>query len=86
MKQKPTRKEFDVFKGNFERLLRDIAKDESEEFHKNLVTKFLRATYYKDAFFINTKGRNDQVIHHAETHESAVAVIIEAKKLSLIHI
>ena len=45
LKQKPTRKEFDVFKGNFERLLRDIAKDESEEFHKNLIADFLKKTY-----------------------------------------
>ena len=80
LKLKPTRKEIDVFKANFERLLRDIDDKESEEFHKNLVTKFLRDTYYKDLFFINTKGRNDQVIHHEESNDSAVAVIMEAKK------
>ena len=54
LKQKPTRKEIDLFKDNFKRLLRDIDDNASEEFHKNLVTKFLRDTYYKDLFFINT--------------------------------
>ena len=62
LKLKPTRKEIDVFKANFERLLRDIDDKESEEFHKNLVTKFLRDTYYKNDFFINTDKRKDQLL------------------------
>ncbi len=53
---------------------------ESEEFHKNLVADFLRDTYYKNRHFINTKGRNDQVIHNGPQASSSVGVIIEAKK------
>lgn len=39
-----------------------------------------RNTYYKNNFFINTKGRNDQVIHHEKDANSQIAVIIEAKQ------
>ncbi|MFY7788051.1 MAG: DUF7149 domain-containing protein, partial [Thermoflexibacteraceae bacterium] len=55
-----------------------------EEFHKNLVSEFLKTTYYqlkdKPKHFINTKGRNDLVIHNGETAKTSVGVIIEAKK------
>lgn len=53
---------------------------ESEEFHKNLVTDFLKKTYYDPTHFINTKGRNDLVIHNGDKAASIVGVIIEAKK------
>ncbi|MGB1206763.1 MAG: DUF7149 domain-containing protein [Chitinophagales bacterium] len=80
LKLKPTRNEINLFKDNFSRLLGEIDEKEDEEFHKNLVIKFLRNTYYKNDFFINTNKNKDQVIHHAETNKSPVAVIIEAKK------
>ncbi len=53
---------------------------ESEEFHKNLVIDFLKKTYYDPNYFINTKGRNDLVIHNGNNAASTVGVIIEAKK------
>ncbi len=53
---------------------------ESEEFHKNLVSDFLKKTYYEPNRFINTKGRNDLVIHNGNKAKSTVGVIIEAKK------
>lgn len=53
---------------------------ESEEFHKNLVTDFLKKTYYDPEHFINTKGRNDLVIHNGNKAKSSVGVILEAKK------
>ncbi|MDY0336129.1 MAG: class I SAM-dependent DNA methyltransferase, partial [Bacteroidales bacterium] len=53
---------------------------ESEEFHKNLVSDFLKKTYYDPNHFINTKGRNDLVIHNGDKAKSSVGVILEAKK------
>ncbi|MBZ0243566.1 MAG: class I SAM-dependent DNA methyltransferase, partial [Bacteroidales bacterium] len=53
---------------------------ESEEFHKNLVIDFLKKTYYEPNHFINTKGRNDLVIHNGNKSSSSVGVILEAKK------
>jgi adenine-specific DNA-methyltransferase len=79
-KVKPNRADMEAFKAHLVTLLDRISDTESEEFHKNLVADFLKDTYYKDKHFINTKGRNDQVIHLDNTPKSPVAVIIEAKK------
>ena len=61
-------------------LIDRINENESEEFHKNLVSDFLKNTYYNGSHFINTKGRNDLVIHNGKDAGSTVGVIIEAKK------
>lgn len=80
LKVKPSRNEINTFKDNFKSLMGGINENETEEFHKNLVTKFLRKTYYGDKYSINTKGRNDLVIHTGKDAHSPVGVIIEAKK------
>lgn len=80
LKLKPNRTEIEYFKSNILALLSAINTTESEEFHKNLVTDFLRKTYYDPIHYINTKGRNDLVIHNGNTAKSSVGVIIEAKK------
>jgi adenine-specific DNA-methyltransferase len=80
LKVKPGRPEIDNFKANLIRLLDRTNETESEEFHKNLVSGFLKDTYYKQNHFINTKGRNDLVIHNGPDAKSPVGVIIEAKK------
>lgn len=80
LKVKPNRNEIEGFKANLIRLLDRINDTESEEFHKNLVSDFLKDTYYKQNHFINTKGRNDLVIHNGDKANSSVGVIIEAKK------
>jgi adenine-specific DNA-methyltransferase len=53
---------------------------ESEEFHKNLVSDFLKRAFYRGSYLINTKGRNDLVIHMGPQPQDFVGVIIEAKK------
>ena len=63
-------------------LLDSIKEKESEEFHKNLVSDFLKNTYYSPNHFINTKGRNDLVIHTGKEAKTNVGVIIEAKSPS----
>jgi adenine-specific DNA-methyltransferase len=80
LKVKPNRTEIEVFKSNLITLLDRINDTESEEFHKNLVIDFLKKTYYDPNHYINTKGRNDLVIHNGNNASSPVAVIIEAKK------
>ena len=80
LKLKPNRTEIEHFKSNILALLSAINTTESEEFHKNLVTDFLKKTYYDPVHYINTKGRNDLVIHNGNTAKSSVGVIIEAKK------
>jgi adenine-specific DNA-methyltransferase len=82
LKVKPNRTEIESFKTNLIQLLDRINDKESEEFHKNLVTDFLKKTYYDPNHFVNTKGRNDLVIHNTNSASGAVGVIIEAKKPS----
>ena len=80
LKAKPNRTEIEDFKTNLIQLLDRTNDTESEEFHKNLVSDFLKKTYYEPNHFINTKGRNDLVIHNGQNASSTVGVIIEAKK------
>ena len=56
--------------------------DESEEFHKNLIKKFLEETFYSPDYAVNTNGREDLVIFGGNTANSKPAVIIEAKSPS----
>jgi hypothetical protein len=80
LKVKPNRKDIEIFKTHLKQLLERTNDTESEEFHKNLVSDFLKDTYYKQNHFINTKGRNDLVIHNGDKAKSPVGVILEAKK------
>lgn len=80
LKVKPHRTEIENFKANLLQLIDRTNDFESEEFHKNLVIDFLKKTYYDPKNFVNTKGRNDLVIHNGENAKSSVGVIIEAKK------
>ncbi|WP_082738216.1 Eco57I restriction-modification methylase domain-containing protein [Chryseobacterium sp. CCH4-E10] len=79
LKVKPNRTEIELFKANLTTLLDRINDTETEEFHKNLISDFLKKTYYDPNHFINTKGRNDLVIHIGD-EKSSVGVIIEVKK------
>jgi hypothetical protein len=79
-KVKPSRSAIEGFKANLIQLMDRIYEAESEEFHKNLVIDFLKKTYYDPNHFLNTKGRNDLVIHNGDSAKSSVGVILEAKK------
>ncbi|MEZ4524294.1 MAG: Eco57I restriction-modification methylase domain-containing protein [Desulfobacterales bacterium] len=80
LKIKAVRDEFENFRTQMIRLLDRIDEKESEEFHKNLVSDFLRKTFYDPSHFINTKGHTDLVIHSGKDAQSPVAVIMETKK------
>jgi len=82
LKVKPVRSDIECFRKNLITLLEQINESESEEFHKNLLSNFLRETYYGSTYFINTKDRKDLVIHKGKSSTSPVSVIIEAKKPS----
>ena len=56
--------------------------EESEEFHKNLIKKFLEETFYSPDYAVNTNGSEDLVIFGGNTANSKPAVIIEAKSPS----
>lgn len=56
LKVKPNRIDIENFKTNLVQLLDRINDRESEEFHKNIVSDFLKKTYYEANHFINTNG------------------------------
>ncbi|MCX6276652.1 MAG: hypothetical protein NT004_00975 [Bacteroidetes bacterium] len=78
---KPFRTEIDLFKRNLIKLLDGLDETESEEHLKNDLNDFLRDTFYQK-FYINTKSRNDLVIHIGADAKSFAGVLIEAKKPS----
>lgn len=78
-KQSLKRDDIELFKHNFKRLFERINETESEEHNKNIVSDFLKNTFYKENYEINTAGRKDLVIHKGNTSQTPVSVIIEAK-------
>lgn len=76
LKEKVTRADIETFKSNLVEFLNNINEKESEEYFKNLVTKFLYDTYYNGKNQINTKGRIDLAIYE----DKKPVVIIEAKR------
>jgi len=85
LKVKPIRFEIEIFKSNLIKLLDRTKENESEEFHKNLVSDFLKDTYYKQNHFIHTKDRNDLVIHNGPNANTSVGIIIETKRPTAKH-
>jgi len=84
IKVRPERSAIDNFKKNFIRLQDDIKENskESEEFLKNIISDFLKKTWYGEDHYINTKKRIDLVIHIGKDANTPVGVIIEAKSPS----
>ena len=80
LKIKPDPESIKEFKGGLARLLELCDDKKDEEFNKNLLSDFLKKTYYSDRYFINTKDRSDLVIHNDKGADSQVGVIFETKK------
>jgi adenine-specific DNA-methyltransferase len=80
LKVKPNRTQIETFKKNITNLFDQIKESESEEFHKNIISGFLKSTYYSPGNYINTKGRSDLVIHNGKDSNSTVGVLFEVKK------
>ena len=73
LKEKVSRNNIELFKKNLQILLSRINEQESEEHLKNVIADFLKDTWYKEQFEINTKDRNDLVIHTCLLYTSDAA-------------
>lgn len=80
LKEKVSRTDIELFKGNLHVLLNKINEKESEEHLKNVVSDFLKDTWYKKNHEINTKDRKDLVIHTGKSSKDPVGVILEVKR------
>ncbi len=61
-------------------MLKRVNPRESEEYHKNLIREFLKDTFYRTEFYINTKDRFDLAIHNGKSNHSSVGILFETKK------
>ncbi len=82
LKEKVSRDSIELFKRNLISLLGKIDENESEEHLKNVISDFLKDTWYKEINEINTKDRKDLVIHIGKSTKDPVGVILEVKKPS----
>ena len=80
LKTRPNRSQIELFKKNILNLLDNINNHEGEEHNKNIVSEFLKNTWYSPTHYINTKGRADLVIHTGKDSASPVGVLFEVKK------
>lgn len=80
LKQSLKRDQIELFKANLARMFERIRTDEHEEHLKNIVSDFLKDTWYKQSNEINTSGRADLVIHNGTTSAASVGVLIEVKR------
>lgn len=80
LKTRPNRTQIETFKKNILDLLDNINEHEGEEHNKNIVSEFLKKTWYSPNHYLNTKGRADLVIHTGKDPASPVGVLFEVKK------
>ena len=80
LKQSLKRDQIDLFRANLVRLFERIRTDEHEEHLKNIVSDFLKDTWYKQTHEINTSGRTDLVIHNGTSSNDTVGVLLEVKR------
>jgi len=80
LKQSLKRDQIELFKANLGRMFERIRMDEHEEHLKNIVSDFLKDTWYKQTNEINTSGRADLAIHNGLTSTASVGVLIEVKR------
>lgn len=80
LKQSLKRDQVELFKANLARLFDRVNEKESEENLKNIVSDFLKDTWYKNGYEINTKERADLVIHNGKSAADPVGVIVEVKR------
>ncbi len=79
LKQSLKREQVELFKTKLAHLFQRIRTDEHEEHLKNIVSDFLKDTWYKQTNEINTSGRTDLVIYNGTTSDASVGVLIEVK-------
>jgi hypothetical protein len=80
LKQSLKREQIELFKANLARMFERSRAEEHEEHLKNIVSDFLKDTWYKQTHEINTSGRADLVIHNGTTSSAPVGVLIEVKR------
>lgn len=83
LKSKVIKDDIERFRCALKNLYRNYNNDESEEYNKNEISRFLCDSYYKDSNYINTKEKTDLVIYSdKDVYNSHALVLIETKKIN----
>lgn len=72
--------EINLLNDELKKVMEDLNANQDEEYHKNLISHFLRKVFYKDEYHINVNKRQDLVIRSGKNKDDSVNVIIEFKK------
>ncbi len=79
-KQSLKSENIDLLKKELLKVYSYFDKKQDEEYHKNIISDFLKAVYYKDRYIVNINKNQDLVIKLGNEIDDKVGVILEFKK------
>lgn len=79
-KQSLKRAEIELFKNELKKVFNYFDNEQDEDYHKNIVSDFLKNVYYKDKYLINVNKRQDLAIRNGNSPKDSVGVLLEFKK------
>jgi len=79
-KQSLKRDDIDLFKKELIKLFNYFDEKQDEDYHKNIISDFLKEVYYKNRYIINVNKNEDLVIKTGNSISDRVGVILEFKK------
>ena len=80
LKQSLKIEQIELFKTELKKAFAHLDEKQDEEYHKNIISKFLSEVYYKDKYLVNVNQKQDLVIRNGNKTTDPVAVILEFKK------
>ncbi len=81
-KQSLKRADIELHKKELTNLFNYIDENQDEDYHKNIISDFLKAVYYKDKYIINVNKKQDLVVKLGNSPKDSVGIILEFKKPS----
>lgn len=79
-KQSLKRADIERLKREFIKLFQYSDEKQDEDYHKNLISDFLKEVYYKNKYIVNVNKNQDLVIKNGNLISDDVSVILEFKK------
>ena len=76
-KQSLKRVDIERFKKEFIKLFQYSDEKQDADYHKNLISDFLKEVYYKNKYIINVNKNQDLVIKNGNSISDDVSVILE---------
>jgi type II restriction/modification system DNA methylase subunit YeeA len=80
LKQSISKSNFDDFTNNLLSLISNTNKEETEEHNKNVISDFLKKSFYTPDYYVNTSSNIDLAIHNGKFAKDPIAVIFEVKR------